>query len=502
MTIKVHRFAGAIAPTNIEIRGNGTDANISIGQNAATAIPAYVDFNSDGLSTDYNARIIRNTGTNGNLCVYNTGSGGVILGAAGLDQIKIPASGQLLVGSGTTGTIFDFNTQVAGTIDAYYKFFASGGNGNYGVGTCFSNSNADADLGYWRQNTAGKNIRGAVIQSAWSSTTAGAETCGMVFWTKPSSSTSGVFERMRITPDGAVGINIVSPGALFDVGGNVSGNAQAIFARSPHDSNFRLTARNGTGQAIDTQAAKLSLEYGGAENAGIHFYRGSGATGGTLRFTTNDGTEALRMTNNQSVLVNSATQIYNERFLSYGAGNQSAGSFVGATGGGVLNVIGSGSTYANGMVLRVGVESRSSTNLVVFYTDTMGYVGGTALGVGSITTNGTTAVAYNTSSDYRLKENVQDLQHSGSFIDGLQPREYTWKVNGERGVGFLAHELQAVSPMSVTGTKDEIDDEGKPVYQAVEYGSAELIAHMIAEMKDMRARLAAAESEIALLKAI
>jgi hypothetical protein len=114
--------------------------------------------------------------------------------------------------------------------------------------------------------------------------------------------------------------------------------------------------------------------------------------------------------------------------------------------------------------------------------------------IGSITQNGTTAVAYNTSSDYRLKDNPQPLTNSGAFIDALKPKTWNWKADGSKGVGFLAHEAQVVSPGSVVGTKDAVDADGKPVMQAMEYGSAEFIANIIAELQSLRARVAQLEN--------
>jgi hypothetical protein len=107
--------------------------------------------------------------------------------------------------------------------------------------------------------------------------------------------------------------------------------------------------------------------------------------------------------------------------------------------------------------------------------------------IGSITQNGTTAVAYNTSSDYRLKDNPQPLTGSGAFIDALEPKTWTWKADGSKGVGFIAHEVQEVSPGSVVGEKD-----GEQM-QAMEYGSAEFIANIIAELQQLRVRVAQLE---------
>lgn len=109
--------------------------------------------------------------------------------------------------------------------------------------------------------------------------------------------------------------------------------------------------------------------------------------------------------------------------------------------------------------------------------------------IGTISQSGTTGVAYNTSSDYRLKTAVAPIAGSGAFVDALKPCTWTWISDGTPGAGFIAHELQAVSPGSVTGTKDAVDANGKPIYQAVEYGSAEVVAMLVAELQDVRRRL-------------
>jgi hypothetical protein len=147
-----------------------------------------------------------------------------------------------------------------------------------------------------------------------------------------------------------------------------------------------------------------------------------------------------------------------------------------------------------------GLFTRTSANAVLFLNNKQTgavtlaqfYSGGAT--VGSISSSGTTT-AYNTSSDYRLKDNPVPITGSGAFIDALKPCTWTWKSDGSAGAGFIAHELQAVSPASVTGTKDAVDADGAPVYQAVEYGSAEVIAMLVAEVKSLRARLHAVDGQ-------
>ena len=72
----------------------------------------------------------------------------------------------------------------------------------------------------------------------------------------------------------------------------------------------------------------------------------------------------------------------------------------------------------------------------------------------------TTTTSYNTSSDYRLKENIAPMTGALAKVQQLKPSTYTWKVDGSDGQGFIAHELQAVIPDAVTGEKDGTEDIG------------------------------------------
>jgi hypothetical protein len=87
--------------------------------------------------------------------------------------------------------------------------------------------------------------------------------------------------------------------------------------------------------------------------------------------------------------------------------------------------------------------------------------------VGSITTN-RSATAYNTSSDYRLKEAWVPMTGASERVLALKPINFAWKVDGSRVDGFLAHEAQAVVPECVTGTKDAMMDEEYEVTAAIE----------------------------------
>lgn len=97
-------------------------------------------------------------------------------------------------------------------------------------------------------------------------------------------------------------------------------------------------------------------------------------------------------------------------------------------------------------------------NAVVFYRD--------GVGVGTITVTAS-ATSYNTSSDYRLKENITSIQGAADIVKAMRPCTYTFKADGSWHDGFLAHELQELHPRAVTGEKDAMKDEEYEVTPAV-----------------------------------
>jgi hypothetical protein len=108
--------------------------------------------------------------------------------------------------------------------------------------------------------------------------------------------------------------------------------------------------------------------------------------------------------------------------------------------------------------------------------------------IGTITQNGTTAVAYNTSSDYRLKENIAPLTGALNKVALLKPVTYTWEASPEEtGEGFIAHELAEVCPQAVHGTKDEVNADGNPVYQGID--TSFLVATLTAAIQELKAEL-------------
>lgn len=169
---------------------------------------------------------------------------------------------------------------------------------------------------------------------------------------------------------------------------------------------------------------------------------------------------------------------------------------VGTTGDAVvsserLSVLGGGIGLKTATSTPMGVwNTNASGNLVAFYVNAGSYVGG-------ITTNGS-STTYATSSDYRLKEDVQPMAGALAKVAALKPCTYTWKADGSKGEGFIAHELQAVVPDAVVGEKDAVNEDGSIKPQGID--TSFLVATLTAAIQELNAKVDAQAVEIAALK--
>lgn len=120
---------------------------------------------------------------------------------------------------------------------------------------------------------------------------------------------------------------------------------------------------------------------------------------------------------------------------------------------------------------------------------------------GSIEHDASTSVAYKTSSDYRLKENIVDITDGIERLKLLKPRKFSWIEDPEVGLrdGFIAHEVSPVIPHCVSGEKDAVKDNGKMQTQTMEYSQltpllTAALQEAIAEIETLKAKVAALES--------
>ena len=152
--------------------------------------------------------------------------------------------------------------------------------------------------------------------------------------------------------------------------------------------------------------------------------------------------------------------------------------------------------YQNGITVVANSADNSTTRKVLeTYTSD-----GTARG--NISLNGSNGVtAFNTSSDYRLKENIVNITDGITSVKKLTPKRFSWKNSSasELYEGFLAHEVAESVPNSkaVDGDKDAVID-GNPVYQGMDY--SRLVPILTAALKEAITKIETLETKVATLE--
>ena len=115
--------------------------------------------------------------------------------------------------------------------------------------------------------------------------------------------------------------------------------------------------------------------------------------------------------------------------------------------------------------------------------------------IGQVARNGTSdAVQFLTSSDYRLKENVNYTFDATTLVKQLKPCRFTWIEDESNDVyeGFLAHELQEVVPRAVNGAKDAVDADGNIEPQSID--KSDIVPLLVKTIQELEARITALEN--------
>ena len=186
--------------------------------------------------------------------------------------------------------------------------------------------------------------------------------------------------------------------------------------------------------------------------------------GDALTFTRGPSdTEHLRIDSSGNLLVGTTNaNLYDD----------TAGSGIALHANGRLDLL--RGSAANAIFNRLGTDGEQ----VIFRKD------GTTVGSISVTAS---ATAYNTSSDERLKENIQDADDAGSKIDAIQIRQFDWKSDGShQDYGVIAQELLEVAPEAVSEGETEDD------MMSVDY--SKLVPTLIKEIQTLRNRVAQLEN--------
>ena len=113
--------------------------------------------------------------------------------------------------------------------------------------------------------------------------------------------------------------------------------------------------------------------------------------------------------------------------------------------------------------------------------------------VGSISTSGS-GTNFNTSSDYRLKENVNYDFDATTRLKQLKPARFNFITDADTTVdGFLAHEVQSIVPEAISGEKDAVKEDGTPEYQGID--QSKLVPLLVKTIKELEARITELENK-------
>lgn len=323
--------------------------------------------------------------------------------------------------------------------------------GNVGIGT-------NSPLNKLHISGATNSASGISIQSTGASGrrfTMYSDSAGGLVWYDD----SGSAERMRIDTSGNVGIGTSSPDSLLHLQ-SASNFYIHLLKTSSNDGYIRNIG------TMDIAAAS-----GGSSGQCITFSTGANYAGLTTRAMI-DGTGVAMFRNigstapwDQNTAGQGAYTWLGHPTYTLGACNQN-------------NIVAILNRYQG---VGVVVEIKNGTTVT-----------------GSISHNGTNA-AFNTSSDYRLKQNVQPMVGALTKIAQLKPVTYKWKADNSDGEGFIAHELAEVFPGAVTGEKDALKEDGSIDPQGID--TSFLIATLTAAIQELKAIVDAQAVEIAALKA-
>ena len=500
-------------------KDDGTQAIVEIGGGGGTGTVTSVAASGGTTGLTFTGSPITTSGTltlGGTLAVANGGTGATSL-----------TSGYLVKGNGisavSASVVYDDGTNVGvGSPTPLSKLFVVGNISAY-------NSDSSGATGIQIRGSAVNAIPAAQIQSYMATGDATIGTNGDLLIAPRTTANCSVrfitgttpAERMRIDASGNVGIGTTAPNANLEISGSTEQTVQITSALN--------------GSAVTPRASKLSFRSGTArvETARISsFNRFTNFNGGNLEFATADTSNVLQtravidssgnvgigstsptnISGYTSLKINNAT---NGAILDLAQGDTYRGRLVGTAAAFAIETntglpivfsptgVERGRFDTSGNFLIGTTATINAAKMLVqftsanngLYLDETSNTSGTqymrfsqsGTVSGSITRVGTTAaVAYNTSSDVRLKHDIVDAPEASSLIDAIQVRSFKWNSdNSEQRYGFIAQELITVAPEAVSQPADPDQMMG------VDY--SKLVPMLVKELQSLRARVAELE---------
>jgi len=352
------------------------------------------------------------------------------------------------------------------------------------------------------------NSTGAMIRASVEGTPGTGDMPGRLAFLTTADGAATPTERLRITSTGAFGLSGANYGSANQVlisGGSAAAPSwsSGTFSGTSSGTNtgdqniFQTIAVSGQSNVVaDSTADTLTLV------AGTNIALTTNATADSITIATSGlGTAATQNTGTSGATIpfcNGTNTWANAQTFSLGGTFDATTTAVRVSGG---------TPSSTGRVIVGGISAGNTTSTVGLETITAStalryhvvFTNGNGV-VGSISTNAS-ATAYTTSSDYRLKENIEPISNASHRVSLLNPVRFNWisDPGGPVVDGFIAHEVQSVVPEAITGQKDEVNPEdGRPVFQGIDQSKlvpllAAALKEAIGEIADLKARVSALE---------
>ena len=318
-----------------------------------------------------------------------------------------------------------------------------------------SSSAADSDgtglIYFTGENDADEKVFYGQIYSQIKDASDGSEDASITFYTMAGGTSTETLSLVS----GNVGIGTSSPAGPLHVAGHTSSLASTFEANGNGDTvplKLKVKANNGT----------TSLE-------GLEGQAGSASSGNALDILGTDNikfktgaSERVRINSLGYLMINtSSVHGTNARLYVNGANSSTAGMAI-------VNNNDSGTIYSMYVL-------NSSDSLI-----------------GGISNNGS-STTFATSSDYRLKENINYDWNGTEKLKQLKPAQFNFINNGDETVeGFIAHETDSIAPYAVVGEKD-----GEEM-QSMDYGRITPI--LVKAIQEQQTQIEALQAEINTLK--
>lgn len=266
-------------------------------------------------------------------------------------------------------------------------------------------------------------------------------------------------DRMRILANGNIGIGTKTPLAKLDVAGSIlgldsyfgyrfpisAGTSGASYSSVGYGLTFTDTTANYRYRINNDYSSMLSFRSGGFDfnTAPI------GTAGNVIPYTT---AMVILQSGNVGIGTNSPAYKLN---VTAAPPSIAPVAFIENTGG---------TNGSDGLYIKAGTNGLAGAYFVAFFRPD-------GLQIGAITQNTSTAVAYTTISDKRLKNIIGGTQKGLTDLMKIKIYDYTFKSDPNKKVetGFMAQELYEIFPQAVSKPK-ETNEAAEKTPWMVDYG--------------------------------